>query len=487
MVSYYMVGIKGTGMASLSVLLSEMGGLVRGCDTAEVFSTDALLAQNHIFADVGFEAANLPLETDVVIFSTAYLPSTPILAEATRRGKEMYSYVEFLAKLTKERDSYVVCGTHGKTTVTAATSFLLSQGKRTSYPFFSVFGSNLVGRARMFCQGKEYFLLEGCEYQDHFLRYRTRGALVTAVEWDHPDYFKDEKAVYESFLKFCSGIEKGGFCVICVDGTQTRHLASSLAKKRADIRIIPYGFSHRGPLRIRPFVGGGYTVDLIEMPYHFPVSSQAWVDDFVGAAILATAMLLDAKDVKLYLPENSLVTDEAFPSVLSSMLSDLAGYPGTIGRMEVTGEEGEITYIDDYAHHPTQIRVVLESLRLTYRNRHILVVFRPHTVSRTTALFSEFVTALSFADKLIIQNTYASARGDGDVQGNSSENLAKALQERMLTHYHIPLQAVIFAKDDEEAIEIANSWLLPGDLCVTMGAGNNRHLADSIRDRRRKG
>lgn len=486
MTSYYLVGIKGTGMASLAVLLSEMGDAVRGCDTAEVFSTDALLAKNHIPVDVGFDASLLPLDCQRVIYSSAYPLSTPVLAEAQRRGRYVASYNEFLAHLTRERDSYVVAGTHGKTTTTAATSFLLSRGRRTAYPFFSVYGSNLVGRETMVCQGTDAFLLEGCEYRDHFLTYRTRGALVTTVEWDHPDYFPDEKAVEESFQKFVLSIQPGGFCILCMDGKHTRRLAGLLAEQRPDVRVIPYGFSERGMFRIRNGVEPGtYTLDLIPTPFHLPLSGPAWADDLVGAALLATAMLLDAKDVRLYLPDDALLTDEVFPSVFSSMLSDLSAFPGTIGRMEVTGEEGGVTYLDDYAHHPTQIRMVLESLRETYPKRHVLVVFRPHTASRTKALFSPFVASLSLADKVIVQNTYASARNDADDRGgDSAKDLAKALQERMLTHYHIPLQAVIFVENDDQAVDVASGWLLDGDLCVTMGAGNNRFLSERIREQR---
>jgi len=483
-----MVGIKGTGMASLAVSLSEMGETVSGCDSGEVFSTDDLLKRNHLHVDLGFEAANLPLACDTVIYSSAYPLSTPILQEAQKRSKPLYSYIGFLAKLTEGRDSYVVSGTHGKTTVTAATTYLLSRGKRKEYPFFSIFGSNLIGQEGMTNQGDEYFLLEGCEYQDHFLSYHVRGALITTIEWDHPDYFPSEKDVFASFVKFCTQIQKGGFCIICIDGKMTRRLASMVKDRRPDLRVITYGFSSRGVFRLRKnTVEDAYSIDLIEMLYHLPVHSEAWADDLFGAALLATAMLLDSKNVKLFLPDDALLTDEVFPSVLSSMLSDLSGYPGTVGRMEVTGEEGGVTYLDDYAHHPSQIKVVMESLREAYPNRHILVLFRPHTASRTKALFPQFVSSLSLADKVIIQNTYASARGDVDQEGDSALDLEKALETHLLSHYHIPLQAVIYAKDDDAAVAEACGWLSEGELCVTMGAGNNRFLADRIRERRRNG
>ncbi len=161
MESFYLVGIKGTGMAALAVLLDEWGMEVAGCDRQEVFSTEAQLEDHRIRRDVGFDPALLPPHTDWVVYSSASPKDLPILTRAREAGCKVADYNEFLAILTRRQDSYVVAGSHGKTTCTAMTAFLLGQGKRSQFPFYAVYGSMLRGSERMPCQGRQAFLLEG--------------------------------------------------------------------------------------------------------------------------------------------------------------------------------------------------------------------------------------------------------------------------------------------------------------------------------------
>lgn len=475
----YLVGIKGTGMAALAVLLSHGGEQVRGCDVAERFSTDQQLEDAGIPVDVGFEPDLLPADTTCVVYSSAYKSDLPILEKGRALGVPVLDYNQFLARLTRRQDSYVVCGTHGKTTCTAMTAFLLSQGKRKDYPFYAIYGSMLKGSHTMPDQGREAFLLEGCEYRDHFLSYQTRGALLTTCEWDHPDYFPSEKAYVESFRKFIDQIQSGGFLVICVDGRHMKELAD-YASERNDLMVVRYGFSDRGMFSITREPELWFSLPALADPFRLPVKSDEWICDMVGSSLFATCMLLDARKPKLYLDDGLLVTDEALVTVLGMMLRDIPGYPGTVGRMEVMADEGGVLYIDDYAHHPTQIKTVIEGLRARYPRRRIVVVFAPHTQSRTMALFDGFVKSLSLADAVIVQPTFASARGDGALGDDSARELASALEKRMERHRFTRLGAVTLVKDDQEAASTAASWLMAGDILVTMGAGNNRFLTGGI-------
>lgn len=484
--SYYFIGIKGTGMASLAVLLKEWGVSVSGCDKEERFSTDSLLQAEGIHVDVGFSDNLLQGKCiDCVVFSSVYGNETPVLAEAIRRGIPHYSYNEYLAKITKGRDSYLVAGTHGKTTVTAMTAFLLMQGERRNYPFSAIFGSNLKGYEKMPDQGKDKFLLEACEYRDHFLSYGKRGALITTIEWDHPDFFPDEVTYYQSFLSFALTIEKGGFLIICVDSKETRRLYREVRAKRSDLNFLPYGYQANGPFRLRRHADMDlYSLDMLEEYFPLPTQSDAWAEDMVGASLLACAMLLDGKEVRLYLPKDLLITDEVFPTLLLGMLKDIPSYPGTVGRMEVMAEQDGVLCIDDYAHHPRQISVVIDALRKRYPQRKLLILFMPHTASRTKALMGDFVKTLSQADKVIVEETFASARNDIE-QEDQSMILSKKLTQHMFTHPSGTLSAVLHTESDEETVAAAASWLMDGDILVTMGAGNNRFLTQRILKKRK--
>ncbi len=486
MENVYLVGIKGTGMASLAVLLSEWGYPVRGCDQASVFSTDMLLSAHKIPVDVGFDESLLPPSATRVIYSSAYPPALPILQKGRSMGMAVSDYNEFLALLTRRQESYVVAGSHGKTTCCAMASFLLGEGKRKAFPFYGIYGSMLQGKSAMPNQGREAFLLEGCEYKDHFLSYQCRGALITNIDWDHPDYFPDEKSYCKSFKRFVGQIAQRGFLVICVDDKHARELYQWAKEHRPDLNLLPYGFSDRGPFGIRRIQKTLYGVNLLPTYVELPSLSEQWIDDMVGSSLLATCMLLDAKEPKFYLPDGALVVAEVLPTLLLGMLGDIVRYPGTVGRMEVMAKEDGVLYVDDYAHHPTQIRMVIQSLRLRYPSRRIMLLFSPHTASRTNALFPDFVKSLSLADKVVVESTFASARNDKPVGEDPAKELACVLAKRMERTLYGKLGAVGYAVDDEEAVSISSGWLMEGDILVTMGAGDNRFLTQRIIAQRKK-
>ncbi|AEV30972.1 UDP-N-acetylmuramate-alanine ligase [Sphaerochaeta pleomorpha str. Grapes] len=483
----YLVGIKGTGMASLAVLLHKTGANVSGCDSPEIFSTDTLLAENKIPVISGFSISSLPSSTNIVIHSSAYQRTLPILQEAERIGLEIYSYPEFLALLSKESDSYAVAGTHGKTTTTAVASYLLASLGFHDFPFYSIYGSNLQGESSLPYQGSEVALFEACEYQDHFLSYSLRGALVTNVDFDHPDYFHDLAHVQESFEKFVVNIRPNGFLICCNDDPGSKKLAQYCRDRRPDITLMTYGFNDNGPFWItKNHWDGTYSLSCLGGRYFvLPPLSEPLLDDYIGGAVLALAIMLDRPQVKLYLDDSQIISEEAIPSVAGMLTERLVSFPGCVGRSEVMLEEGGITYIDDYAHHPMEIKATIDMLHIKYPKRPLAVLFCPHTASRTKALLKDFVIALSLADKVVIQHSYASARNDTDLSEDPAILLEKALSTHIMRTYRCHLQTVSYAPDDKTAVSIMSVQLQPGDLCITMGAGNNRLLGPEIAQARR--
>lgn len=471
----FMVGIKGTGMSSLALLLQHWGFSVCGCDTPEVFSSDAVLRDAGITVYEGFDASLLPAGTNEVIFSSAYSESLPILQEARNRSIPLCSYPQYLAHLSKQQDSYAVAGTHGKTTTCSVATHLLKHACEGCFPFYSIFGAPQKDMAG----GKECALFEACEYQDHFHSYKLRGVLITSVEYDHPDYFSSKEHVMRSFEILVDNLQGGGFLIYCSDDPGASAIGSYAKETRPDLSILSYGFASDGPFRIVKGAGDTYRLALLrDLPFSVTSKAKALVDDHVGALVLSLAMLLDRSEPRLYRAGKGLITDEVLPTLASIFLPHLASYQGCKGRTEELFRDGEVIYLDDYAHHPSEIKTSLEEIRLRYPGYPLLVIFSAHTASRTLALLKEFAEVLAQSDQLILQSTYASARNDGSNTDDPALILFSLLRKSIG-------DGVAYAPSDEAAMEIAAAWLQERWLCITMGAGNNRYLGPKIAERRR--
>lgn len=476
---WYLVGMKGTGMASLAVLLTHMGCQVQGCDRDELFFTDALLANHGLVCDVGFAESLLSSDITSVIYSSAYPLTTPILKAANERNLVLYSYPAFIALLTKRQDSYAVAGTHGKTTTCSVASHLLGQATKSQFPFYAVYGSSQSGLDRYPYYGSECALFEACEYQDHFLSYDLRAVLVTSIEYDHPDYFQSIDQVKRSFESLVTNLKGGGIFLYCADDEGASALSAYVLAHRKDITVVAYGFSAPGPFRIMRNGPDRYTLAVLEdLPFTVQAKAEALVCDHIGALVLSLAMILDRPEPKLYVQDQGLITDEVLPTLVASLSRHLRSYTACIGRTEVLFTQDGVVYIDDYAHHPTEIHTSLEELRARYPRYKMLVIFCPHTASRTLAFHHEFVEQLAQCDALIVQATYASARGDGPTAEDPAEDLVRQVGSLLPNR-------CAYAKDEQTAEALGSLWLQERWLCITMGAGNNRFLCERIARRRR--
>lgn len=471
----FLVGAKGTGMAGLAVVLRKAGAEVSGCDSAAVFPTDALLRRFGIPVAEGFAEDLLPQECDLVVYSAAYKPSAcPVLRRALERAPgAALSYPEMIARLSEESRLYAVCGTHGKTTVCAAAAWLLSRPARRGFPFLALFGSVISGGEPVF-QGTENILAEACEYQDHFLLYKTRGALATSAEMDHPDWFRDEAAVLESFEAFIEGLDRGGFLLVDADGANSSRLSAFARTRRRDLILAEYGFSAKGPFRLgRGRTRNSWTMALLPgREFVLPAFEPRIAADLLGAALLSAMVLLDRPDPKLYLGEGAGLSDEVLCSLVEALARDLERFPGVEGRMETVMEEDGVLYMRDYAHHPAEIAVCLRALRAAHPAERICVLFRPHTYSRTEALMGSFAAALRLADHVVVQKTYPSARGE-----TAPEDNARLLAGRV--------EGAVYMEYDDEAAAFAAGRLAAGGICLALGAGNNSGALEAVRRLRR--
>ena len=467
----FLVGIKGTGMASLACLLSQFGAHVQGSDVPEQFSTDAVLAAANIAWIGTFSAEALPLDTDMVIHSAAYDTTVcPQLVHAIGLGLPVYSYPAFLAEISSTVRAFGVAGTHGKTTTTGCLDWIL---RNTGLPFFPIYGSHIqgetIGRKP---NGDEIAILESCEYRDHFLSYRLQGVLITTIEHDHPDWFADVQQTLDSFKRLVMGLPQDAFVVCGIDSEYSRNLARWIQTTRPELSLTTFGTNPSSMFRICGHEDGpqesSYSLMPLDGYFHSRLASVPLCLDIVGAAIFAASLVL--RELGLPVDMETLVSDPVLPA----LLGEASTFPGCAGRLETILDEAGVVYVDDYAHHPTEISTSLASLRATYPERRLVTIFFPHTVSRTRTFFDGFVDALRQTDVLVVRPVYASARHDGNTEeGNTiAGELAAAAGGRLFG-------------DEESLVSDVAKLLHPGDVCITMGAGNNSGLARRIADVRR--
>lgn len=449
----HMVGIKGTGMAALAELLTASGVRVRGSDVPEKFFTDEILDAAGISYQEGFDPVHLNPLPDVVVHSAAFSSKTnPELQEAHRLGLPVLVYPEALGRFSEGFPMAAgISGVHGKTTTTAMAGVV---ARAIGLPA-SVLAGSLVpdfGNRATLSLGDQLFIAETCEYQRHFLHFHPSAILVTSIELDHTDYFRDEDDIFGAFLEYSRKLPDKGLFVYCADEPGAARLAEVLQTERPDLRAIGYGVRASGPFQVldRRFVPGearfrlaGFPQDLVlKIPGTHNVLNAA------GACALVFS-----------LAERGLSEVE-----LDRVSKALAGFRGSRRRSQVVGEVDGVLVMDDYGHHPTAIDLTLKGLKAFYPNRRLVVDFMSHTYSRTKALLNEFAASFSAADEVILHKIYSSAR-ETETLGIDGRTLLDATRR---VH-----PQVRYFDEVLEAVPYYVESLRTGDLLVTMGAGDN--------------
>lgn len=461
----HMVGIKGTGMTALAEYLSGKGVRLSGSDTEEKFYTDEILTSLGIPYREGFDGTNLPADAELVVHSAAYSPdSNPELLEARRRGLPIVTYTDALGAVSALSDSAGIAGVHGKTTTTALVGTLV---KNTELPASVIAGSavsNFGGRSTLL-SGDRYFIAETCEYRRHFLAFHPTRIVLTSVEPDHLDYFSGYEDILDAFVSYCRRLPEDGALVYCADDPGAAEAARILASSRPDIRYVPYGERADGRFAVRNVrpAEGRTVFSLAGFPGEFAVRIPGLHTVKNAAAAFALVTLL-LEDERGRLSERDL----------ERMRAGLLEFSGSKRRSEILGEAGGVLFMDDYAHHPTAIRTTLEGLRAFYPGRRIVADFMSHTYSRTKSLLGEFASAFDAADLVVLHRIYASAR-ETDTFGITGRDL----YELALGRY----PNAVYIDDPDSADEEILAGLAPGDLFITLGAGDNWKLGRRLYER----
>lgn len=455
---HHLIGIKGTGLSHLASYLRKGGDVVTGCDVDADFFTAPLLD--------GIEVlpldASLPPDVDDVIYSSAYEKRMPrALKEAQERGVRCMSYPEALAWLCAGRTSVGIAGTHGKTTTCAAATHAASS---MGLDAGSVYGSFLQGTGSAWRSGDRGLILEACEYQDHFLLYDLDILVITSIEFDHPDYFEDLAAVRKSFRERIVTMPQGA---VVIYHDALARIAKDWEAERPDLTYVPYG--PKGRFSLSPIGDGEWLCPGVGARFHSPITNRVIMYDLVAGALAAVALELSL--------QGHMIDEASLSARFAEVLPMMGAFPGVTARQEVMAD-GDVTIIDDYAHHPTEIRTLLDELHKRYRGRRIVFLFAPHTASRTRMLMKDFVNVLSRADAVFIQDLYSSARSDDDA--SAADELYRLLDRHLTRTFYGRMGTVARVRGDDEAASRVASFLMPGDVLVTLGAGDNRRLVDKI-------
>ena len=430
-------------MSGLARIALSDGISVSGSDAKD---SSVLTALKALGATVySSHAAENLADADVVIYSTAISASNPEMAFAVQRSIPILTRAQALALLMRGSKSIAVAGTHGKTTTSSMMTVAL-QGCGVD-PSFAIGGTLMASGSNAHRGTGDYFVAEADESDGSFVEYKPMAAIVTNIEHDHVDFFQTPEEVTAVFEKFASTIAADGLLVFCADDAGSQKLgAQSAAYSR-----ISYGISDSADLR----------VDQIALLPMGSTSRIIWKGRAVGT-------------LELQVPGNHNVLNAAACLAMGlslglpahQLLEGLHSFRGAGRRFELVATVHGIRIVDDYGHHPTEIKVTLDAARRYAGDGRLLVIFQPHRYSRTQAFLEDFATTLDLADDVTLLEIYAAS--EKPIIGISSE----LISEKMKNGHFIPN----FVSASERVIEMAK----PGDVIITLGAGDVNSLAPII-------
>ena len=428
MSKYHFIGIKGSGMSSLAQIAYDMGHEVQGSDEETYFFTQEKLEQRNI-PMYGYNAENIK-EGFEVILGNAFDETHIEYRAAKDLGLKIYTYAQFLGKLLDEIPSIAVTGAHGKTTTSTMVSNIFKHNFVTSF---------LIGDGTGHGEkNSDYIVAEACEYYRHFLAYHPNYAIVTNIDFDHPDYFNDEHDMFDAFQSFVNQVKDT--VVICGDD----HLASQL--KPSTAKVVTYGFNEGNDYQIK-------NVKTTSENSKFDVYKNSELLGTFTMAVFGLHDISNATSAIALADICGLSTDEIQQSLGSYHHAE---------RRFTEHKVGTNIVVDDYAHHPSEIKATIDSARRKYSDKQIIAIFQPHTYTRTAKFLNEFAESLLTADKVFLCPIFASVREKEKIVG--IEDLQKVT----------PGSEIIYGEENFDKLNFDNSVIL------FMGAGNINKLCNKF-------
>ncbi|AVQ99668.1 UDP-N-acetylmuramate--L-alanine ligase [Oceanobacillus iheyensis] len=374
MTTYHFIGIKGTGMSALAQILHDSGERVQGSDVEKHFFTQEALEEKNI-PILPFSETNIK-ENFTIIAGNAFSDDHSEIKEAKRQGLTFYRYHEFLGEWLKQYTSIAVTGAHGKTSTTGLLAHVLNE----TYPISYLIGDG-TGKGHV---DSRYFVFEACEYRRHFLSYEPDYAIMTNIDFDHPDYFTSIDDVFEAFQSMADQVKKG--IIACGDDEE-------LQKIQAKVPVVYYGFAATNDFQAQNVVENeaGTTFDVFVRNTYYDTFTIPMYGNHNVLNALSVIAICHYEEVK------------------AQDIKKMVTFEGVKRRFTEKTVANQVL-IDDYAHHPKEITATIDSARKKYPSKEVVAIFQPHTFTRTKTFLDEFAESLSLADHVYLCDIFGSAR-----------------------------------------------------------------------------
>ncbi len=445
----YFIGIGGISMSGFAELLQDKGFHILGSDMKKSKITEHL-ASRGIHIVYGQSAANITKDIDFVVYTAAIHPDNPEFAAAKELGIPMMERAEMVGQVMKNyANAIAVSGTHGKTTTTSMLSHIFLSCEKD--PTISVGGILDVIKGNIRIGHSDNFITEACEYTNSFLKFHPTAGIILNIDADHLDFFKDINDIRSSFRRFAELLPKDGILIINSEIDSLSEITDGL-----ECKVITFGLEHDADYtaaNISFDEKGHGSFDLVRNGVSTDIHIKLNV---IGKHNIANAL-------------SAIALSEYYHIPTADIIKGLASFGGTERRFELKGSFNGVTVVDDYAHHPTEIKATLTAAA-KYPHEHLWCVFQPHTYSRTRALLGEFAEALSHAENVILTDIYAAREKDpGDI---SSRTLQEEIKKLGKDAYYF--------SSFEEIEKFLSENCVNGDLLITMGAGDVVNIGEDL-------
>ncbi len=451
----HFIGIGGCGMQGAATVVRRLGATVSGSDMNVPEDAQRLIDSGITF-HVGHRSENVAPDCSFVVFSAAVPPDNPELSRARELSIPTIAYARLLGELMATRCGVAIAGTHGKSTTTGMTAHLFREAGFDPSYIVGADAPQLGGRSGV-GQGA-HFIVEACEYRRSFLHFRPLLAAVLNIEADHLDYYRNLDDLVEAFNSFCANVPSDGLIVMPAGDEVCRRAAED-----ASAPVETFGFGPEATWQACHLTAdlGRYGFDVL---YNQRLVLHAQLK-LAGAHNVLNAMAAIALAHRAGAPADRIA-------------SALATYEGVTRRMTLRGYERGVIVVDDYAHHPTEIRATIRAVRDRYNPKRTWVVFQPHQHSRTRILMENFAESFSDADLILIPDIFAARDSEQDRRAVGSADLVDRIHSYGGQAWHIP--------GLDEVTDHLERNVGPGDLVLTMGAGDVWKVADGLVERIRQ-
>jgi UDP-N-acetylmuramate--alanine ligase len=455
MTHVHLIGIGGSGLSAIARLLIERGDFVSGSDL-EFSSFAQEIEEFGAEVSIGHRAENV-LGADLVIRSSAIPEDNVEIRAATKAGIPIYKRSDYLGELMADKMGIAIAGTHGKTTTTAMISWMLTALDQDPSYIIGGVAKNLGQNAH--AGDGDAFVIEADEYDYMFLGLQPQIAVVTNIEHDHPDCFPTKKDFFQAFVDFTSQIKQQGTLIACLDDFG----AAKLVDMTVDFGFNRYSYGLESP-KVQDSLD--YSVDNLALTGDGYYGFDAF---FQGEQLAEISLTIPGlHNARNALAAVAVVHQLGLPT--SDAAGALADFQGTQRRFEVRGEFSGIAVIDDYAHHPTEIKATLAAARNRYPGRNVWAVWQPHTYSRTSEFVDDFLTAFQDADHVLVTEIYASRE-------ISNQNVSSSQFVQSMEH-----QDVHFLASNNQVTDYLIRNLKRGDVLMVLSAGDANQISDEVID-----